>query len=180
MSIELQIGPEVITSYKRLAYTPWHALAEFVDNSTQCYKNHQGILDAVYAKRATKLTVLIEYDKRNDLIRITDNAMGMSYPELQNALHVGRPPADATGRSKYGMGLKTAACWLGNSWTVKTKRLAETTEHVVTVNVEEVANGKLELPHVEKTACGKDEHYTIVEISKLNRIFPARRRPSLS
>ena len=37
MTIELLIGLDVISSYKRLAYTPWHAIAEFVDNSTQSF-----------------------------------------------------------------------------------------------------------------------------------------------
>ena len=34
MAIQLIIGPDAITSYRRLAYSPWHAIAEFVDNST--------------------------------------------------------------------------------------------------------------------------------------------------
>ena len=91
MSIQLQIGPEVITSYKRLAYTPWHVLAEFVDNSTQSYFNNRAQLDKIFDGK-DKLTVSIEYDKRKEgTLRLTDNAMGMSYKELQHALHVGLP-----------------------------------------------------------------------------------------
>lgn len=45
MSIPFQIGFDAITSYKRLAYTPWHAIAEFVDNSTQSYFNNREQLD---------------------------------------------------------------------------------------------------------------------------------------
>lgn len=174
MNIQLQIGPEVITSYKRLAYTPWHALAEFVDNSTQSYFNNQAQLDKSFAGK-DKLTVSVEYDKRKEgVLRVTDNAMGMSFKELEHALHVGLPPKNTSGRSKYGMGLKTAACWLGNVWTVKTKRLGETIEHTVTINVEAIADGKATLPHAEKNNRPIDEHYTIIEITNLNRIFPGR------
>lgn len=70
--------------------------------------------------------------------------MGMSYDDLKNALHIARRPDNTHGRSKYGMGLKTAACWIGNKWTIKTKKLGETIEHSVTVDVDKVAlkNGK--------------------------------------
>ena len=35
--MKFQIGYEIINSYRRLAYTPWHALAEFVDNPTPAH-----------------------------------------------------------------------------------------------------------------------------------------------
>jgi hypothetical protein len=173
MSIQLQIGPEVIASYKRLAYTPWHALAEFVDNSTQSYFNNRAKLDQAFGK-TENLTVSIEYDRSQGMLRITDNAMGMSYEELRQALHVGIPPENTSGRSKYGMGLKTAACWLGNVWSVKTKRLGTTKEHSVRVNVGAIARGKDTLPHKERSNLPTDDHYTIIEIRKLNRLFHGR------
>jgi hypothetical protein len=174
MTVEFQFGPEVIRSYKRLAYTPWHALAEFVDNSTQSYFNHRTELDEEYDKDADQLTVSIDYNQAKGYIRVRDNAMGMSFAELKHALHVGRPPADTSGRSKYGMGMKTAACWLGNRWHVRTKKLGETVEYGVTVDVDNVADGKSILPEDEKAGIPADKHYTIIEIEELNRLFSAR------
>jgi hypothetical protein len=174
MSLQLQIGPEIITSYKRLAYTPWHALAEFVDNSTQSYFNNQKELDKAFLSKKEKLTVDIEYNKGKGWLIVTDNAMGMSYKELEHALHIALPPKNTSGRSKYGMGLKTAACWLGNVWTVTTKRLGETVEHIVVINVDKIANGNKTLPHIENKGCPVDEHYTRITISKLNREFHGR------
>ena len=43
---ELILGYDVVRSYKRLSYTPWHALAEFVDNSTQAYMDNSDELGA--------------------------------------------------------------------------------------------------------------------------------------
>ncbi len=97
----------------------------------------------------------------------------MSLPELTYALKVGARPANTDGRAKYGMGLKTSACWLGNVWTVRTKRLGESVEHHVTVDVEAVADGTAELPYTE-TPVDQDLHYTVVEISALNRPFHGR------
>lgn len=92
MTIKLVIGPNAITSYRRLAYTPWHALAEFVDNSTQSYINNQTALDQQMQTEDEKvLSVSIAYDGNNDYLRVVDNAMGMSLQELDDALHVGNP-----------------------------------------------------------------------------------------
>lgn len=177
MMLELKIGLDAINSYRRLAYTPWHALAEFVDNSTQAYFDHQGKLDPVFAAEGEVLTVDIVYDKDagdSGVMRISDNSIGMSLADLEHALHVALPPSNTSGRSKYGMGLKTAACWLGNSWTVKTKKLGETTEHQATINVHEIATGKGAVEYKPLVNRPADKHYTIIEISDMNQSFHGR------
>ena len=40
--MEVYIGPEIVRSYKRLSYTVWHALAEFIDNSIQSHRSGRG------------------------------------------------------------------------------------------------------------------------------------------
>lgn len=174
MSIQLLIGPDAITSYKRLAYTPWHAIAEFVDNSTQSYFDHKAELDPAYASEKRSLHVRIIYDQESGVLRVFDNAMGMSYEELQRALHVALPPANTTGRSKYGMGLKTAACWIGNEWTITTKRLGETVEHSVDVDVAKIAGGTSDLPYRAVQNQEAKEHYTYIDIKNHNRMFRGR------
>lgn len=175
MAIQLIIGPVAITSYRRLDYSPWHAIAEFVDNSTQSYFNSRAVLDEQMQKEEDKLlTVSIVYDNRNGLLRVADNAMGMSFVELEQALHVARPPANTNGRSKYGMGMKTAACWIGDKWTIITKKLGEDQEHTVTVDVNKVAS--VQQGAVVHTSKNKpaDMHYTIIEIVEMNRTFQGR------
>lgn len=176
MDIQMQIGLDAISSYKRLAYTPWHAIAEFVDNSTQSYFDNRSDMDELYAKEGEGLTVSIAYDKdqANGIIRIADNAMGMSEFELRNALHVAFPPQNTSGRSKYGMGLKTAACWIGNLWSIKTKKFGESTEITVMVDVEKIASGVSELPTQTIINKSKNTHYTIIEIKNHNRKFQGR------
>jgi hypothetical protein len=174
MAVEIRIGLDAITSYKRLAYTPWHALAEFIDNSTQAYFDNKEVLDEAFKAEGEILEVSIAYDKNAGELRISDNSIGMSLSDLEHALHVALPPKNTTGRSKYGMGLKTAACWLGNIWAIKTKKLGETTEHQVTVNVETIASGKAELQYKAIERRPSDKHYTVIEISNLNRSFQGR------
>jgi len=173
--MELKLGPEIISSYKRLAYKVWFALAEFVDNSTQAYFNNKTLLDRVYRQTGETLTVQIDAgtDSEGEYIRVKDNSIGMSETELKNAVIIGRPPANSTGRSRYGLGLKTGACWFGDLWTVKTKKLGDRTVHRITVNVPSVANNHLDLPH-KKTRARAAEHYTIVEIRRLHRHIAGR------
>lgn len=165
--MQLQFGPDAIRNYRRLAYKPWYALAEFVDNSTQSYFDHKRELDRAYKAKKERLSVRIVYDRNEGFLRISDNAMGMSKQELEHALTIGKPPANTSGRSQFGMGLKTAATWFGNEWKVITKRLGEPTEYEVIVNVERIAEGDIDLPFTE-TPKDEDLHYTIIEISDLN------------
>ena len=170
----LVLGLDVIRSYKRLSYTIWHAIAEFIDNSTQSYFNNRDELDAAFEAAGTGLEVSVVYDRDADLLRISDNAMGMSYEELDYGLRVGARPAISSGRSQFGMGMKTAACWIGNHWTVRTKRLGDTVEHTVEVDVERVADGMNDLPHTQIDGKSPDDHYTLIEIRKHNRQFRGR------
>ena len=166
--MEVQIGPEIIRSYKRLAYTAWHALAEFIDNSVQSYLNNRERLDASYSSSGQRLIIQITYSRANGgLLKVRDNAMGMSQEELNAALRIGRPPEDTSGLSEFGMGLKTAACWFGNDWTVLTKKLGSDTLQVIRFDVEQIASGNLDL-HYESNAGAIEDHFTEIAISSLN------------
>jgi hypothetical protein len=173
--MELILGPEVISSYKRLSYTTWFALAEFVDNSTQAYFNNRKILNKQFGKEQSKLTVTISYgrDQHGDYLRITDNSIGMSKGELQTAVTVGKHPQNTKGRSRYGLGLKTGACWFGDYWTVETKKLGDNRTHHIAVDVNQVAGGQMDLRY-KSTPAPRDEHYTKIEIRHLHRKFAAK------
>lgn len=158
--IKFAIGNNAIRSYRRLAYTPWHAMAEFVDNSSQAYFNHRQVLDESYQKNGEKLEVSIAYDADRGILTIADNSIGMDITELGRALQVGVPPENSNGRSRYGMGMKTAACWIGNFWTVETKKLGDKASIKVVVDVEKIADGQEELP-TESFPKDPGLHYTL-------------------
>ena len=173
--IQLELGLQVIQSYKRLSYTPWHAIAELVDNATQSYFDNRAVLDESLSKSGEEMVVGIVYERANGgLLRVSDNAMGMSYLELANALRVGFPPKNTSGRSKYGMGMKTASCWIGNKWTVRTKKLGDTQEHRVTIDVNRIAGGDNDLKYQTLEGKLENSHYTVIEIRDHNQIFQGR------
>lgn len=176
MSINIEIGLNAIASYRRMDYEIWYALAEFVDNSTQSYANNTDVLDAAYANEGESLEVRITYERKGDepIFRIVDNAMGMDYEELQHALRIANPPANNTGRCRYGMGMKTASCWIGNRWTITTKKLGETREYSVEVDVAKIEAGDPALKTGIIEGQDPDAHYTRIEIFDHNREFKGR------
>ena len=172
--MQLNVGIESINSYKRLSYTVWFALAEFVDNSTQSFFDNQATLDPVYEQENAKLTVSIYYDKEKRTLTISDTSIGMSREELESALLIAAKAPRNGGRSRYGMGLKTAACWFGDEWTIETKKLGEKEAIKVTVNVPAIAeSGDGNLKPESNGKVDEAAHYTVLTISKLHRRFSA-------
>jgi hypothetical protein len=178
--MKLQISPQIIESYKGQDYTHWHALAEFIDNSTYWYDlNRDEILK--HDPEALKCEVRITYDKESSLLRIADNSIGMDLETLQSAMIIGKR-TNRPGRSVYGMGLKTACIWLldanGGTFTVKTKKAGATTGYIVTFDYEKVINdksGSHELGFQEIKGLKPSDHYTVVEVSKLDEIIQTKR-----
>ena len=60
----------------------WHALAEFVDNSTQSKFNYDGIITGVLNDDGVTLTVEINYDRAAKTLTVKDNSIGMTKSKL--------------------------------------------------------------------------------------------------
>jgi hypothetical protein len=170
---ELTIGSGAIKNYARMPYTMWFALAEFIDNSTQSRLNYPELVDEALKKEGTPLTVDIKYNTTKRELTITDNSIGMSKEDLIAALKIANPTPDSKGRSKYGMGMKTAACWVGNKWKIETVELTGGEEWTAEIDVDKIASGDTMVP-LTRREVSKDDHYTRITISDLNRNLQAR------
>lgn len=175
MALEMGITIGALRSFKRLSYTPWQALAEFVDNSTQSYRDNHEVLARVLAAANEEFTVAINYESAtNGPLVVVDNALGMSFRDLERAMIVGEPPENPW-RSRYGFGLKTAASWFGDTWSVETQRLGEAQAYRLTVNVDDVATGNIDIPY-EEISRPVGGHYTTVTIPRLRHPLHSRTR----
>ncbi len=170
---ELTVGPKAIDAYSRLSYSMWFALAEFVDNSTQSRINYGNLIDDVLQDEAQPLTVSIVHNRLTKEISIEDNSIGMTKDDLVAALRIASPTADSKGRSKYGMGMKTAACWIGRKWTVTTCEWGSGEEWTAVVDVDAIANNGAKVPLTMREV-DKSAHYTKVTISDLRRVIQKR------
>ncbi|MCB2186033.1 MAG: ATP-binding protein [Deltaproteobacteria bacterium] len=170
---ELSVGPKAIEAYSRLSYTMWFALAEFVDNSTQSRLNYDNIIDQVLQDEGRPLTVSIIHNRQTKEIIIEDNSIGMTKDDLIEALRIANPTTDSKGRSKYGMGMKTAACWIGKKWTVATCEWGSGEEWTATVDVDAIANQDAKVPLAVRVV-RKDDHYTRITVSDMRRVIQKR------
>lgn len=173
LEAELSVGPKAIDAYSRLSYTMWFALAEFVDNSTQSRLNYSNLIDEILRNEGRPLTVNIIHDRPTKTITIEDNSIGMTRDDLVASLRIANPTPDSKGRSKYGMGMKTAACWIGAKWTVTTCEWGSGEEWTATVDVDAIANQNAKVP-LSMRSVSKDEHYTRITVTKLRRVIQKR------
>ena len=169
LSIDIRPAVSVYATYRRLSYKPWYAIAEFVDNSTQSYFDHRDALIDAYKLDGSpdSLRVEVAYDNAQNALTIVDNAHGMEMEELTRAVVLDRPPPDPTGRCEYGMGLKTAACWFGMTWTIRTSKLGSDREYMAQVHVPELVGSQLDSIAVEVRSAKPETHFTSITIEGL-------------
>lgn len=172
--LEVEVGIEVIGAYKRLSYTAWYAFAEFVDNSTQAFFNNEVLMRKVLDRDGTPLIVDLQYDRYNGIVTVSDNSIGMSKEDLKSAMKIGVPPQNHSQRSKYGLGLKTAACWFGNYWTLRTKKEGLDYAIEITFDVDKISTSKNYNLPTEYFDEEKNLHYTKIKITKLNQQFQTK------
>jgi hypothetical protein len=175
-SVNIRPTVGVYATYRRISYTPWNALAEFIDNSTQSYYSHRKELKSALSKEpgGGKLRILTDYDPDTGTLVIRDNANGMDETELERALVLDKPPPDTSGRCEFGMGLKTAACWFGTTWTITTCRLGSGSELRARIHVPDLVERHVEEIPVEQRTVKPTAHYTELTISGLYKPIVGR------
>lgn len=178
-SVSIAIGPSMYGRFEDLPNSTSHVLAEFVDNALQSFRDKRDDLLAADANYKLEVSIDIEWNDSNDCrarkLIIRDNASGIDKDKYIVAFQPAKTPEDNTGLNEFGMGLKTAACWLGSSWTVTTKALGENVERTLTFDLDTVINNKLDKLNVVTQNKPIDEHYTVITIWNSTKNVPARK-----
>lgn len=165
---ELNIQPQagVIGVFSRLNYKPWYAIAEFVDNSTQSFYTHQ---EELAEQGIDCVDIYIDYDADKDILTIVDTAFGMELEDFSRAVKIDSPPEDKSGRNEYGMGLKTAASWFGNIWSVRSTRLGSDNEYYTEINIPELRQNNLNSVSIRRTKVDTTLHGTTIIIRDITK-----------
>lgn len=163
--INIRPGVTVLSVLRHLNYRPWFALAEFVDNSIQSYREHKSAIERIDG--AGRLQVAILHDKDNDVLEIADTAGGIRTEEYERAFRPAELPPDRSGLAEFGMGMKSAACWFSPEWSVQTTALGEPVERTVKFDIERIVNDELEELDVEEKEISPSAHYTVVRLINL-------------
>ena len=165
---ELNIQPQagVIGVFSRLNYKPWYAIAEFVDNSTQSFYSHQ---EELANHGINSVDIHINYDADKDIPTIVDTAFGMELDDFARAVKIDSPPEDKSGRNEYGMGLKTAASWFGNVWSVRSTQLGSDNEYYTEINIPELRQNNINTVPIRRTKVDVAQHGTTIIIQEITK-----------
>lgn len=141
--------------FRNIPNTPWNALCEFIDNSIQAIldSNISGVHD-------------IEIDISNDSIIIWDSGPGFSEDDLASGLEPARIPENRTQLNEFGMGMKLASLYFGDSYSIETSQ-GNSLESILKFDLDEVVENELtEIPIIQRPYSGSS--YTKIKIEKLS------------
>jgi hypothetical protein len=159
----------ILSVLQHLNYRPWFALAEFVDNSLESYLGHRKEIENIEGPDS-RLRVVIEIDTSGEgEICIRDNAAGIYSHEYQRAFRPAEPPPSASVLSEFGMGMKSAACWFGRQFVVRSSALGEPVERTVEFDIDRIVDSKSETLPVRTAAVPANQHFTEVVLTRLNK-----------
>ncbi|MEG0835116.1 MAG: ATP-binding protein [Christensenellaceae bacterium] len=173
-TIELNIQPSasILNVFSRLSYKPWYAIAEFVDNSTQSYISNIEVLNEL--ADFDRLVIVVKYNPITNTLRITDNAYGMELSNFKDAIILDSRNSQQTGRNEFGMGLKTAASWFGNVWSVTSSQLGSSNRYSATVDIPSLKSNGLNSVEIHRETAREEEHGTEILISDVTKKITGR------
>lgn len=171
-TLNIQPKASVLGVFSRLNYKPWYAIAEFVDNSTQSFYTHEKELEKV---GIYSVNIEIDYNFDTNTLTITDDAFGMNLEEFSRAVQMDVEPENKSGRNEFGMGLKTAASWFGNKWTVISSRYGTNNTFSTYINIPELRRDEKNTVKIIRTESKENEHGTKIIIQDITKKIDAAR-----
>lgn len=172
----IQIRPEVtmLSVLRHLNYKAWFAMAEFIDNALQSSIANVDQLKALHpGGYQLKVDIIIDALGPGKIV-ISDNAAGISAGDFPRAFRAAQVPIDRTGLSEFGMGMKSAACWFAQHWSVRTKAVGESVERTITFDIQNIVENKTESLGTEVREVKSSSHYTVVSLQGLHHIPQGR------
>ena len=175
-TVDITIGTNMFGRMSDIKNTPSHVLAEFVDNALQSYRDNRERLEAVRPDFKLEVDIDFEWneeDRPSSVIRIRDNAAGINEHQYMEAFKLANTPDNNTGLNEFGMGMKTAALWLGENWSLATTALGEPLERSTTFDLNRVMSNSLQSLPIFTKEVGAEQHYTLVTITSLTSNAPS-------
>lgn len=172
--INIRPGVSILSVLRHLNYRPWFAIAEFVDNALQSHLQHRDALEQIGRSEAG-LRVSIELDPSDEgQITIRDNAAGIFEAEYARAFRPAEVPPDCSGLSEFGMGMKSAACWFAENWSVRTTALGESVERTISFDISRIVQDRLEELDIRSRSVDPNLHYTEIKLGEIHKPLHGR------
>lgn len=166
-NVEIRPKSGMYAAFARLNYKPWFALAELVDNAVQSFIANRDRIVKVGGQGPLVVDIHLDTDE----LSVTDRAAGIRLEDFDRAFSPATPPTDPSGLSEFGLGMKAAACWFANEWSVRTSALGEEVEREITFDVPKIAQEGLDALPIQSQPSPAEAHYTVITMRKL-RVVP--------
>lgn len=173
-SVTVRPGVGMLALFPSMSYKPWYALSEFVDNAIQSWLSHKDELAAARGG-APRLHIEITIDRSAGTIEVVDNAAGIFTQDIARAFTPAAPPADASGLSQFGIGMKSAAAWYARRFVVTTTAIGEPVRREVTFDIPGIVEAGADTIPLRTEPASPWEHGTILVLSDLNHPAPTGR-----
>jgi len=168
---DISVGSGIIATYNRMPQKLERVFAEFIDNTMQSYDDHHEELEKILGESPCKI-IIIWNDSE---IIIKDEAFGMDHEDFKRALKLNTPKVKYSekSRSQYGMGLKIAAAYLGNWYSIDSTQYGNKEKYYSIIDIDEWK--KSNPTHID---CNISDvkainHFTEIVIKKLNKKLTA-------
>ena len=171
--ISIRPGVAMLGLFPYMKYQPWYALGELVDNAIQSHLSNKEALREVDPDHRLVVSIAIGRSNGGSIV-VRDNAAGINAQDWERAFRVAEPPADATGLSQFGVGMKAACCWFARNWSVRTTALGSDVVRSVNFDVPQIVASRDETLTVVEEPVALDEHFTVIEMTNLYRPVQTR------
>ncbi len=165
---KVDVSPEM-QLYKilqRQSYGVETALAEFIDNSIQSFLDKRKAITSV-SNQNQRLNIKINVDTIEKEISIEDNAAGINRKDFQRAIRMGHPedsPHHQKSLSIYGIGMKSAAVWFSDYWTIETSCVSSSEKLSMTFNLNDLLAKNESSVTVESHSIEPKAHFTKITL----------------
>ncbi|MEN9966793.1 MAG: hypothetical protein RL036_26 [Actinomycetota bacterium] len=174
----VDISPDggIFGIFRNLNYKPWYALGEFVDNAVSAWEKWDNTVDGIPRPSKVRVEIEIGTSGSEPFIEVRDNASGIALKDFDSAFKVATPPADTSGLNEFGMGMKTAAFWFSNNWTVRTSFAGEGIARTMRFDLDRIlSNTSKNLEIFPEESPTKDSsHFTTIRLVNLNQMPKGR------
>jgi hypothetical protein len=170
-TIDIRPESSILSVLAHLNYKAWYAFGEYIDNSIQSFNTEKAAIDKAHgAPQRLRVSILLD-NTGTGRITIRDNAGGISLKDFQRAFKAAQLPADRSGLSEFGMGMKSASFWFAKKWMVRTSAIGEAIERRVHFDITAIANDNPEKLNVIELPATEASHFTEIVLEDLHSIL---------
>lgn len=161
-SVSVAPGVNMLRVLSHLNYKPWFALGEFVDNAIQSFLANREL-------SSVEIRVDIDAAAASQIV-VRDNSSGIDRSDFDRAFKPAIAPPDASGLSEFGMGMKSAAYWFSDSWSVITTSAGTDRAYTVNFDIDTITENELDAVAVSSAPVPVDDHFTEVRLNKVRHV----------